>query len=107
MCAELKGLLIPLLARAEADGGGLLIIPARLSAGLRLLLDPGANVAILFNTFEYMALQLSYDAQVRGRGVDGMQRIFSALPLQDVNIGPLELPQVHFFGLAGIRKDAR
>ena len=110
MCAEVKGSRIPLLARAEADGGGLLIITARLSAGLRpvhLLLDSGANVAILFNTFEYMTRQLSYDVPARGRGVDGMQRIFSALPPQDVNIGPLELPQVHFFGLAGIRRDVR
>jgi Aspartyl protease len=42
MCAEVKGPRIPLLARAEGDGGGLLIITARLSAGLRpvrLLLD--------------------------------------------------------------------
>jgi hypothetical protein len=109
-CAEVKGSRIPLLARAEADGGGLLIITASLSAGLRpvrLLLDSGANVAILFNTFEYMALQLSYNEQVRGSGVDGMQRIFSALPPQDVNIGSLEVPQVHFIGLAGIRKDVR
>ena len=56
MCAEVKGPRIPLLATAEADRG-LLIITARLSAGLRpvrLLLDSGANVAILFNTFEYM-----------------------------------------------------
>ena len=48
MRAEVKGPRIPLLARAEADGGGLLIITARLSAGLRpvhLLLDSGANVA--------------------------------------------------------------
>jgi hypothetical protein len=99
-CAEVKGSRIPLLARAEADGGGLLIITARLSAGLRpvrLLLDSGGNVAILFNTFEYMALQLSYNEQVRGSGVDGMQRIFSALPPQDVNIASLEVPQVHFF----------
>jgi hypothetical protein len=36
-----------------------------------------------------------------------MQRIFSALPPQNVNIGSLEVPQVHFFGLAGIRKDVR
>ena len=110
MRAEVKGPRIPLLATDEADGGGLLIITARLSAGLRpvrLLLDSGANVAILFNTFEYMTLQLSYDVQVQGRGVDGMQRIFSALPAQEVNIGPLELPQVHFFGLAGLRKDVR
>jgi hypothetical protein len=57
MCAEVKGPRIPLLATAEADRG-LLIITARLSAGLRpvrLLLDSGANVAILFNTFEYMS----------------------------------------------------
>ena len=108
MRAEVKGPRIPLLAAVDADG--LFIITARLSGGLRpvrLLLDSGANVAILFNTFEYMALQFSYGVQVRGSGVDGISRIFSALPPQDINIGSLELPDVPFFGVAGIRKDVR
>ena len=44
---------------------------------------------------------------LRGNGVDGAQRIFSALPTQDVKIGSLELSRVPFFSLAGIQKDAR
>ena len=109
MRAEVKGPRIPLLATADADGGGLLIITARLSAGLRpvrLLLDSGANVAILFNTFEYMALQLSYGVQVRGSGVDGMQRIFSASTAGRKH-RLTRITRRAFFGLAGIRKDVR
>jgi hypothetical protein len=114
MRADVKGPHIPLLATAEPDGGvalpGLLIIGARLSDGLRplrLLLDSGTNTAKLYNTAQYMFLQLSHDVPLHGSGVDGAQQIFSALPPQDVRIGSLELPRVSFFSLAGIQKDAR
>ncbi len=56
---------------------------------------------------QYMALQLSQSVPLRGNGVDGTQRIFSALPPQDVKIGSMELDRVPFFSLAGIQKDAR
>ena len=98
MRAEVKGPHIPLLATAEPEDGvalpGLLIIAARLSDGtrpVRLLLDSGANAPILFNTSQYMAVQPSHDVPLRGSGVDGAQRIFSALPPQDVKIGSVEL----------------
>ena len=114
MRADVKGPHIPLLATAEPDGGvalpGLLIIAARLSDGLRplrLLLDSGTNTAKLYNTAQYMLLQLSHDVPLHGSGVDGAQQIFSAMAPQDLKIGSLELSRVSFFSLAGIQKDAR
>ena len=107
-----KGTHIPLVASAEAANGAvlpdLLIIAAHLTDGtrpVRLLLDSGANAPILYNTSQYMALQLSQTVVLRGSGVDGAQRIFSALPPQDLKIGPLELTGVPFFSLAGSQKD--
>jgi len=114
MRAEVKGPHIPLLAAAEPEDGvalpGLLIVAVRLSGGMRpvrLMLDSGTNAPILYNTSQYMALQLSQSVPLRGNGVDGAQRIFSALPPQDVKIGSLELSRVPFFSLAGVQKDAR
>ena len=69
------------------------------------MLDSGANAPILYNTSQYMALQLYQSVSLRGSGVDGAQRIFSALPPQDVKIGSLQLPGVPFFSLAGTQKD--
>jgi hypothetical protein len=112
MRAEMKGPHIPLVA-AEPDGTvlpSLLIIVVRLSDGLRplrLLLDSGANAPLLYNSSQYMGPQLSHDVPLRGRGVDGAQRIFFALPIQDVRIASLQLPHVAFFSPRGIQKDAR
>ncbi len=112
MRAGVKGTHIPLVASAPADGAalpGLLIIAAHLSDGtrpVRLMLDSGANAPILYNTAQYMALQLSQTVALRGSGVDGTQRIFSALPPQDVKIGALEFTGVPFFSLAGSQKDS-
>jgi|ERR1035441_1942933 hypothetical protein len=113
MRSGVKGLHIPLVAAAERANGpalpGLLIVAARLTDGTRpvhLMLDSGANAPFLYNTSQYMALQLSQTVALRGSGVDGAQRIFSALPPQDVKIGSLELSGVPFFSLAGIQKDS-
>jgi Aspartyl protease len=113
MRAEVKGPHIPLLATAEPDGvalPSLPIIAVRLSDGLRpirLELDSGTNTAKLFNTSQYMVLQFSHNVPLRASGLDGAQRILSALSPQDVEIGSLDLPRVSFFSLAGIQKDAR
>jgi hypothetical protein len=114
MRAGVKGPHIPLVVAAVAESGvtlpGLLIIAVRLSDGMRpvrLMLDSGANSPVLFNTTQYMALPLPKSVPLRGNGVDGAQRIFWALPPQDVNIGSLELSRVLFFTLAGDQKDAR
>jgi hypothetical protein len=114
MRSGVKGPHIPLVAPAEtadgADLAGLLIVAVRLSDGtrpVRLMLDSGANAPILYNTSDYMALQLSQSVSLRGTGVDGAAHIFSALPPQDVKVGSLELTGVPFFSLAGAQKDSR
>ena len=112
MRAGVKGTHIPLVDPVEAANGAvlpdLLIIAAHLTDGtrpVRLVLDSGANAPVLYNTSQYMALELTQTVVLRGNGVDGAQRIFSALPPQDVKIGPLELSGVPFFRLAGSQKD--
>ena len=114
MRAEVKGSHIPLVATVGPEDGvalpSLLIIAVRLSDGLRpvrLQLDSGTNTAKLFNTSQYMVLQFSHNVPLPGSGLDGAQRILSALPPQDVEIGSLELPGVPFFSLTGIQEDAR
>jgi hypothetical protein len=113
MRADVKGPHIPLVAPAEPDGiaiASLVIIAARLSYAIRpvrLLLDSGANAPLLYNISPYIGPQISHDVPLRGSGVDGEQQLFSALPLQDVEIASLKLSRVAFFSLAGIQKDAR
>ncbi len=113
MRAGVQGTHIPLVASAEPANDvvlpHLLIIAAHLTDGtrpVRLMLDSGANAPILYNTSQYMELQLSQTVAVRGNGVDGAQRLFAALPPQDLKIGPLELTGVPFFSLAGSQKDS-
>ncbi len=113
MRTAVKGPHIPLVALTKPEDvvalPGLLIIAVRLSDGvrpIRMLLDSGTNAPILYNTSDYMALPPSQDGVFRGDGVDGAQRIFLALPAQDVKIGSLELFRVPFFRLAGTQKDA-
>ena len=112
MRAAVKGSRIPLVLTADAEQGaplsGLLIVTVRLSDAtrpIRLMLDSGANSAMLYNPSEYLGLpQRTY---LQGRGVDGTQLIFSALPLQHVKIGSLELNGVTFFSLGAVQQDAR
>lgn len=114
MRAEVKGTHIALAAPADSAPGAalsrLLIVEARLSDAMRpvrLMLDSGTNVPLLYNAPQYMALPLSQNASLRGSGVDGSQRIFSALPPQQVKIGSRELSDVPLFSLAGNQKDSR
>jgi hypothetical protein len=112
MRADVRGPHAELMTPSEREGGlvvpNLIIVEARLSDAtrpVRLMLDSGANGAILFNTLEYLAPSRIGDLQ--GTGVDGKQLIFSALPPQKLKIGSLELSGVPFFTLAGTQKDAR
>ena len=114
MRAAVKGPRIPLAAAADAEPGaplsGLLILTVRLSDAtrpVRLMLDSGANAPILYDTSQYLALPLSQSASLGGRSVDGRQRMFSALPSQDVKIGSITLSGVAFVSLGGVQQDAR
>ncbi len=113
MRAVVKGIRVPLLTSARvSDDAALpnpLIIAVRLSDGkrpVRLKLDSGANAPFLYNTSQYMALGLARGKSWHGGGVDGKQQAFSALPLQDMKVGSLEMPGVLFVTLVGAQKDS-
>jgi len=116
MRSEVKGPHIALVTPAQtADGTPLpklLIIAARLSGEtqpVRLMLDSGANIPYLYNTSQHLVPQpTSFGGMsLVGSGADGDQKVFSALPPQQVKIGSLELPSVTFLTLAYARKDSR
>ena len=114
MRAAVKGPRIPLVAAADAEQGaplsGLLIVTVRLSDAtrpVRLMLDSGANAPILYNTSQYLAVPLSQSTSLHGSSVDGRQRMFSALPPQDVKIGSIAISGVAFFSLGAVQQDAR
>jgi Aspartyl protease len=108
---SVKGPHLPLAsADPEQDSklAGLPIISVRLSdatRSVRLLLDSGTNGAILYNTPEY--LNPPRRGYLPGAGVDGKQRMFPALPPQDVKIGSVRLTGVPFVSLGRNQKDAR
>jgi hypothetical protein len=112
MRADMKGLHTALILPSSIPVGSMLpdliIVEARLSDAtrtVRLMLDSGANGAVLFNTHEYMALPRP--RHLEGTGVDGSQTILSVLPPQKVKIGSLVLERVPFYALDGAQNDAR
>jgi Aspartyl protease len=119
MRREIKGPHIALVTPPQTpDGARLpkrLIIAARLSGEtrpVRLMLDSGANIPYLYNTSQRLLPQTMAPTSFAGMsligsGADGNQHVFSALPPQEVRVGPLELPSVTFFTLAYARKNFR
>jgi Aspartyl protease len=112
MRTEVKGSHIPLLSPTPAADGASpksLIVSVRLSGGMRpvrLKLDSGANVSFLYEPSEYMALGAFRGVSLQG-GANRSTRNFTALPLQDVKIGGVELFKVPFVMLMGAQKDSR
>ena len=110
MRAEVKG---PHTALVTADPTPdskplptLLVISARLSDGtspVLLKLDSGTNAPFLYNLSGHMAFG---GGSVVGSGADGDEKVFSALPPQDVKIGSLKLTSVTFMTLAHPAKDS-
>jgi hypothetical protein len=105
MRADVKGPHIALLARAANGTPALmsLLILARLSDGERpvlLKLDSGTNVSSLFNTYRYLPLGLLRSTSLLGGGLDGAHHPYATLPLQRLQIGPLEIPRVLFVTFA-------
>src|SRR6266568_4543501 len=64
------------------------------------LLESATNVSFLFNTARYMPLELLARTSLLGGGLDRAQRPVSTMPLQDLQIGSLEFPEVSFFTFA-------
>src|SRR6266568_3892275 len=107
MAADVKGPHIALLAPARTANVmpalRSLIVGARLSDGtrpVRLKLDSATNVSFLFNTARYLPLELLARTSLLGGGLDRAQRPVSTMPLQDLQIGSLEFPEVSFFTFA-------
>jgi aspartyl protease len=113
MRAEVKGSRVALVdadQKTTSSTPSSLIVVAKLSDGMRpvrLKLDSGSNVPFLYNTSDYMALGLSHGASLHGGGANGAQRMFTALPPQDVKMGSVEVSKVPFITLAGVQKDTR
>ena len=111
MRTEVKGSHVPLLSPTPAADGTSpksLIVSVRLSDGMRpvrLKLDSGANVCFLYNPSENMALGAFRGVSLQG-GASGSARNFTALPLQDVKVGGVELFKVPFVTLIGAEKDS-
>lgn len=116
MRSEMKGQHVALVTPAQtADGAPLpklLIVAARLSGEtqpVRLMLDSGSNISYLYNTAQHLVHQQTPfgGMSLVGSGPDGDQKIFSALPPQQVKIGSLKLSSVTFFTLAYAPKKSR
>jgi hypothetical protein len=103
------GLVTPLHPQDSVLSTEPLIIPVHLSGGgirqLLLLLDSGTNVPFLYDPGKYLASGLSVRASLRNRSADGVERAFTVLPPQDMQIGILAFRQISFVTLAGIGKD--
>ena len=107
MRADVKGPHIALLEPTRAAEGMpafmSLIILARLSNGerpVRLKLASATNVSFLFNTYRYLPLGLLRSTSLLGGGLDGAQHPYATMPLQDLQIGSLEIPKVPFVTFA-------
>jgi hypothetical protein len=72
---------------------------------LLLLLDSGTNVPFLYDPGKYLAPGLSVRAPLRNRSADGVERAFTVLPPQDMQIGVLAFRQISFVPLADTGKD--
>jgi hypothetical protein len=110
MRAEVKGSHTALVAANPTPDGSpspkLLFISASLSDGtspVLLKLDSGTNGPFLYNTSGHKA---SGGESVVGCGANGDEKIFSALPPQDVKIGSQKLTNVTFMTLAHPAKDS-
>lgn len=100
--AALKGPRISLLTAFAAQGVPVnsLIFAVRLSGGrrpIRLKLDSGANAPILYNASHFKPVDQYLGHSLRSSGADGSETAYVALPLQDVEIGRLQLPDIRFF----------
>jgi hypothetical protein len=113
MQPEVKGKHIALVTPPHSDGGVLstepLIIPVYLSGvparPLLLLLDSGISNPFLYDVGKNIAGGFSVSAPIRDRGPDGIERVFSIVPPQEMEIGRLTFHRISFVTPAATRKD--
>jgi hypothetical protein len=113
MQPEVKGRHIALVTPHHSDGGVLstepLIIPVYLSGvpsrSLLFLLDSGMSNPLLYDVGKTIAGGFSASAPIRDQGPDGIERVFSMVPPQEMEIGRLTFHQISFVTPAATRKD--
>ena len=72
---------------------------------VRLMLDSGANTPFLYKPSVCLEIGVIEGASWHGRGANGEQQGFVALPPQDLTINGMEMPQVQFLALRNARKE--
>jgi hypothetical protein len=113
MQPEVKGKHIALVTSPHSDSGVLstepLIIPVYVSGvpnrPLLLLLDSGIGNPLLYDVGKNIAGGFSVRVPIRDRGPDGIERVFSVLPPQNMEIGSLTFHRVSFVTPTATRKD--
>lgn len=112
MRGTVKGPRVSLASPAPADSvpdAKPLIVSVRFFNGMRpvrLKLDSGSNTPFLYSPSEYLALGVIEGAAWHGRGANGEQQAFMALPVQDMRIGSLGLSKVQFLAPRETRRDS-
>lgn len=106
MRMELKGRHVELLTpAAKADElARPQVVAVKLSDGMRpvhLELDSGADISMLYNTQEYMALGMFKGVSLQGTGASGTVRTFMALPPQKMTVGSVAIERVPFVTFVG------
>jgi hypothetical protein len=109
MRAEVKGRHVELFSGKSVDGlVNRPVVSVKLKDGMRparLELDSGAEVCFLFDS-SFMALGVPKLVAVSGSGASGQQRVFRALPPQNLKIGSLEIAHVPFVTFSAAQKNA-
>jgi aspartyl protease len=113
MQPEVKGKHIALVTPPHPDDGVLstepLIVPVYLSGiparPLLLLLDSGISNPLLYDVGKHIAGGFSVSAPIRDQGPDGIERVFSIVPPQEMEVGRLTFHRISFVTLAVTRKD--
>jgi hypothetical protein len=109
---EIKGKHIALVTPPHPEATVLvtepLIIPVHLggiATRQLLLLDSGTNVPFLYDPGKWSAPGLSVSAPLRNHSADGVERTFTVLPPQDMEIGILAFRQISFATITGTGRD--
>jgi hypothetical protein len=113
MRAGVKGQRLPFseppATSADNPLASLLVMSVHFLNGMRpvrLMLDSGSNAPFLYKPSEYLALGVIQGASWHGRGANGEQQAFVALPPQDLKIGEVALSRVLFLAMRREQKDA-
>jgi hypothetical protein len=113
MQPEVKGRHIALVTPPHPDDAALatepLIVPIHLTGvarrSLLVLLDSGLGTPVLFDVGKAVAGGFSVDLPIRARGPDGIERAFSVLQPQDMQIGTLTFHRISFVTPTATRKE--